>query len=64
MLRLHRGRIAFLVRADFPLGSVHSQEVVAYSYTDPSSGYHDEQQAVPAESRYIVPVSIGVSVAF
>ncbi len=64
MLRLHRGRIAFLVRVDFPLGSLRSEEVAAYSYADPWTGYHYEQQAVPADSRYILPVSMGVSVAF
>ncbi len=64
MLRLHRGRIALLVRADFPLGSLDSPEIPAYSYTDPVSGSRYEQTGQPAESRYIVPVSIGVSVAF
>jgi hypothetical protein len=64
MLRLHRGRIALLVRADFPLGSLQSPGFEGYSYTDPVTGYHDEQAPQPADSRYIVPVSIGVSVAF
>jgi hypothetical protein len=64
MLRLHRGRIALLVRADFPLGSLHSPQMPAYSYADPVTGSRYEQAGQPAESRYIVPVSIGVSVAF
>jgi len=64
MLRLHRGRVALHVRADFPLGSVESPQIPPYSYFDPISGYRDEQPGRPAESRYVVPVSIGVSVAF
>jgi hypothetical protein len=64
MLRLHRGRIALLVRADFPLGSLESPEIPAYSYTDPVIGSHYEQTGQPAQSRYVIPVSIGVSVAF
>jgi hypothetical protein len=64
MLRLHRGRIALLVRADFPLGSLESPGIAPYSYDDPMSGYRYEQAGVPAQSRYVVPVSIGVSVAF
>jgi hypothetical protein len=64
MLRLHRGRVALHVRADFPLGSLESPEIAPYSYTDPMTGYHYEQPGQPAESRYVVPVSIGVSVAF
>jgi hypothetical protein len=64
MLRLHRGRIALLVRADFPLGSLESPAIAPYSYSDPVTGYHAEQPGRPAESRYVVPVSIGVSVMF
>jgi hypothetical protein len=64
MLRLHRGRIALHVRADFPLGRIESPEIPSYSYYDPALGYYDEQPGRRAESRYVVPVSIGVSVAF
>lgn len=63
MLRLHRGRIALLVRADFPLGSLKSPEIAPYAYPD-GTGHLVEQPGQPAQSRYIVPVSIGVSVAF
>jgi hypothetical protein len=44
MLRLHRGRVALLVRADLPTGALRA------SY--------------PAQSRYVVPVTIGLNVAF
>jgi hypothetical protein len=63
MLRLHRGRIAFLVRADFPTASLQREAYGSWSSYD-SMYYGDEPTAVPAESRYVVPVSIGVSVAF
>ncbi len=64
MLRLHRGRIAFLVRADFPLGALESPEIPPYSYPDVYGGPGPSYPGRPAQSRYIVPVSIGVSVAF
>jgi len=63
MLRLHRGRVALHVRADFPLGSLKSPEIPSYSYPD-GTGRLVEQPGQPAQSRYVVPVSIGVSVAF
>jgi hypothetical protein len=63
MLRLHRGRVALLVRADFPTSALESPEVPPYAYPD-GMGRLVEQPGRPAQSRYVVPVSIGVSVAF
>jgi len=61
VLRLHRGRIALHVRADFPLASLQSQEIEVWSEWDlPGSA----PRVYPAQSRYVVPVSIGLSVAF
>ena len=61
MLRLRRGRIALHVRADFPLAALHSQEIEVWSEWDrPGSA----PRVYPAQSRYVVPVSIGLSVAF
>ena len=61
VLRLHRGRIALHVRADFPLAALHSQEIEVWSEWDrPGSA----PRVYPAQSRYVVPVSIGISVAF
>jgi hypothetical protein len=57
MLRLHRGRVALVVRADFPTASLQN-ETYDWSY------YEYARTSPPAESRYVVPVSIGVSVAF
>ena len=60
-LRLHRGRIGLHVRADFPLQALHSQEIEVWSEWDrPGSA----PRVYPAQSRYVVPVSIGLSVAF
>ena len=64
MLRLHRGRVALLVRADFPLGSLESPEVPPYSYPDEYGRPAYSYPGRPAQSLYVVPVSIGVSVAF
>jgi hypothetical protein len=61
VLRLHRGRIALHVRADFPLASLQSQEIEVWSEWDPPGS---APQVYPAQSRYVVPVSIGLSVAF
>ena len=61
VLRLHRGRIALHVRADFPLAALHSEEIEVWSEWDrPGSA----PRVYPAQSRYVVPVSIGLSVAF
>ena len=59
MLRLHRGRVAFLVRADLPLGALRTEEITGWTSWDGRevSGY-------PARSRYVVPVTIGLNVAF
>ncbi len=64
MLRLHRGRLALLVRADFPTGALRSDEIPAWSYRDEYTGRLYEQPGQPAQSRYVVPVTIGLSVAF
>ena len=60
VLRLHRGRIALHVRADFPLASLQSREIEVWSEWDSP----ERPSRVPAQSRYVVPVSIGISVAF
>ena len=61
VMRLHRGRIALHVRADFPLSSLESREIEVWSEWDrPGSA----PGVYPAQSRYLVPVSIGLSVAF
>ena len=57
MLRLHRGRIALLLRADFPTGSLKSPETLDWN----SSG---RRILFPAQSQYIVPLTIGVNLAF
>jgi len=64
MLRLHRGRVALQVRADFPTGSLKSPEMVTYSSWDDQAGQPTGEVTYPAQSRYIVPISIGVTVAF
>jgi hypothetical protein len=56
MLRLHRGRVALQVRADFPTGSVVSESY----YWDPARRDH----VVETQSRYVVPVTVGLAVAF
>ena len=58
MLRLHRGRVALLVRADLPTGALRSEAIESWSY------YEETYTAYPGQSRYVVPVTIGVSVAF
>ena len=64
MLRLHRGRVALQVRADFPTGALQSREIDLYSSWDDRTGRPDGQAVYPAQSRYVVPVSIGLTVAF
>ena len=64
MLRLHRGRIGLQVRADLPLWSLESPEMEYYLPWDGRGPYPDEATTYPAQSRYVVPVSIGVTVAF
>jgi hypothetical protein len=64
MLRTHRGRIGLQVRADLPLWSLESPATEAYAPWDGHGSYPDVLYTIPAESRYVVPVSIGVTVAF
>jgi hypothetical protein len=62
MLRLHRGRVALVVRADFPTFSLHNE---TYDWSYYGDGYYgDGPTSRTTESRYVVPVSIGLSVAF
>ena len=58
-LRTHRGRLTLQARVDFPTGSLKSP---GHSDYDPYSGYPGTP--VPEQSRYVVPVSIGLSVTF
>jgi hypothetical protein len=58
MLRLHRGRVALVVRADFPTAALQSEAIESWSY------YGETYTSYPAQSRYVVPVTIGVNVAF
>jgi hypothetical protein len=62
-LRLHRGRVAVFVRADLPLSSLKSPEI-RYQDWDPDTDAPGAELVIPGASRYVVPVSIGVSVAF
>ena len=64
MLRLHRGRIGLQVRADLPLWSLDSPAMEVYLPRDGRGPYPDTATTYPAQSRYVVPVSIGVTVAF
>jgi hypothetical protein len=64
ILRLHRGRIGLQVRADLPLWSLDSPAMEVYVPWDGRGPYPDTATTYPAESRYVVPVSIGVTVAF
>jgi hypothetical protein len=64
VLRLHRARVALLVRADFPLGALESEEIPVYSYGDRWDQAPVIETVLPAQSRYVVPVAIGVTVAF
>lgn len=62
VLRLHRGRIGLQVRADLPTGALRTEEFTYSSYDDrrrPRVEY-----VYPAQSRYVVPVSVGLTVAF
>ena len=64
MLRLHRGRIGLQVRADLPLWSLESPAMEFYVPWDGRGPYPDTATTYPAQSRYVVPVSIGLTVAF
>lgn len=62
-LRLHRGRVALLVRVDLPLSPLRSPEI-RYSDWDPRTGAPGPEIVLPGTSRYVAPVSIGLTVAF
>jgi hypothetical protein len=57
MLRLHRARVSLLLRADFPTGSLTSPETVDWNS-------RNQRVLFPAQSRYVVPLTIGVNLAF
>jgi hypothetical protein len=64
MLRLHRGRVTFHVRADFPTAALEN-DVAGYYYGTPDGRpVYTEPQPSQDESRYVVPVAIGVTIAF
>jgi hypothetical protein len=63
-LRLHRARVALHVRVDLPLGALETPEIPVYSYADGWDREPVVEFVYPAQSRYVVPVSIGLSVAF
>lgn len=60
VLRLHRGRIGLQLRADLPFGSLRSERLEHAG----SHGYPPDDYELVSESRYVVPVTIGVNVAF
>jgi|MudIll2142460700_1097286.scaffolds.fasta_scaffold44649_3 hypothetical protein len=64
VMRLHRGRLAFHVRADLPTWSLESEGYSVYPYWDGRGASPAPEYTVPDRSRYVVPVSIGVTVAF
>lgn len=63
-LRLHRARVLLQVRADFPTGALQSASFETYSGWDPRTSQPVSRTVHPAQSRYVVPVSIGLTVAF
>jgi hypothetical protein len=63
LLRLHRGRVALQVRADWPLGELKSREI-EFSSWDYVTGQPVDRVVYPARSKYLVPISIGLTVAF
>ncbi len=63
-LRLHRARVLLHVRADFPTGALESPSFETYSGWDARTGQPVSRTVHPAQSRYVVPVSIGLTVAF
>ncbi|HEX9189395.1 MAG TPA: hypothetical protein VGB87_20125 [Vicinamibacteria bacterium] len=64
VLRLHRGRIALHVRADLPTWSLESDAYAVYPYWDGRGPYPEPEYVRTARSRYVAPVSIGLTVAF
>jgi opacity protein-like surface antigen len=61
-LRTHHGRLALQVRADLPTGSLRGFDYGSYDWSGAYDGYGGPRTS-PAR-RYIVPVAIGVCVAF
>jgi hypothetical protein len=51
------------MRADLPLGSLEQPEQPIPTW-DPRTNNYRYDQVLPGRSKYVVPVSIGVSVAF
>lgn len=64
ILRLHRARLGLQVRADLPFESLESPAIEVPTYDDYRGGPLPTTVVVPAQSRYIAPVSFQVSVAF
>ena len=62
-LRTHRGRLALVVRADIPTGSVQQPETPVTVW-DSRTGTSHVDSVIPARSKYVVPLSIGLTVAF
>ncbi len=63
-LRLHRARVLLHVRADFPTGALQSPQVEVYSSWDERTGRPVGRTVYPGQSRYVVPVTISLTVAF
>jgi hypothetical protein len=63
ILRLHRARLAFLVRVDLPTGSLRSEEYPIYVW-DPALGQERMTETARSQSRYVAPASLGMTVAF
>jgi hypothetical protein len=62
VLRLHRARLAFALQLDFPTGPLRSEGYTLYT-TDAGRRQRVER-VIPAESRYVVPASLGVTITF
>jgi hypothetical protein len=60
ILRLHRGRIGLQLRADLPFGALRGERYVDYGYPGDSAPAYVQH----TESQYVVPVTIGLNVAF
>jgi hypothetical protein len=61
-LRLHRARLALSLRADLPLNELRSERHEVWDW-DPRRGAQ-LLRVVPAESRYVVPVSAQLTLTF
>ena len=59
LLRLHRGRLTANVRADFPLYSLHPE-----GYDFEVSGRGTRPVRIEEGSRYLVPVTFGLTMSF